>query len=745
MDAVGKLGNYISRGVVTVSAPFHPFGGAVDIVVVEQRDGSFKSSPWYVQFGKFQGILKARGKVVSINVNGVDADLRMYLDNRGGAQFLREVDGDEGMSESICSSNGTDASSFIRGLQKTDSCNYELQRSKLVSEFEPSNHKKKKMNRSSSTGPRVLGFGFGRRSGKENRLQNQEIVVGRDRETSLERAEIAADLLEIKWSTSLATVKHRKNKDPLRDSQSNSFHDKGDSEFESPVNYMESFTLRETYLDCGVYESSVGSNGGDSGTNTNSVKSDSSEISSGDEQSITFQALQSGDERSLLGVESSIYYNTSGSSTDELGGSSGESSDNLCDVEQNLKSKVNSELSSMNGEKLEDKDPCISINGSKSVSATASDVETMLESSVNHAEEIAVNQIPFISSSTLDSREKMIPLKLSIPASTDLLHTGSCENNGCLLASNDSDDIIPEKTEGKQFLSDDLECSEMKKIASMEVMSSYSVVEESCSPKSASIKKKMLWAKTPTSEQLASLNLKGGRNEVIFTFSTPMLGEQKVDARIYLWKWNARIVISDVDGTITKSDVLGQFMPLVGVDWSQTGVAHLFSAIKENGYELLFLSARAISQASLTRQFLFNLKQDGKALPEGPVVISPDGLLPSLIREVIRRAPHEFKIAYLETIRALFPPDHNPFYAGFGNRDTDELSYLKVGIPRGKIFIINPKGEVAVQRRVDRKSYTSLHTLVHDMFPPPSSISSSEQEDFNSWNFWRLPPPEIAV
>ncbi|KAK7266682.1 hypothetical protein RIF29_19332 [Crotalaria pallida] len=29
-----------------------------------------------------------------------------------------------------------------------------------------------------------------------------------------------------------------------------------------------------------------------------------------------------------------------------------------------------------------------------------------------------------------------------------------------------------------------------------------------------------------------------------------------------------------------RSDVLGQFMPLVGVDWSQTGVTHLFTAIK---------------------------------------------------------------------------------------------------------------------------------------------------------------------
>ncbi len=44
-----------------------------------------------------------------------------------------------------------------------------------------------------------------------------------------------------------------------------------------------------------------------------------------------------------------------------------------------------------------------------------------------------------------------------------------------------------------------------------------------------------------------------------------------------------------------------------------------------------------------------------------------------------------------QEIKALFPSDCNPFYAGFGNRDTDEISYLKVGIPKGKIFIINPK------------------------------------------------------
>lgn len=33
------------------------------------------------------------------------------------------------------------------------------------------------------------------------------------------------------------------------------------------------------------------------------------------------------------------------------------------------------------------------------------------------------------------------------------------------------------------------------------------------------------------------------------------------------------------------------------------------SILQENGYQLIFLSARAISQAHITRQFLLNLKQ----------------------------------------------------------------------------------------------------------------------------------------
>lgn len=91
MNVVGKVGSLISQGVYSVATPFHPFGGAVDVIVVEQQDGTYRSTPWYVRFGKFQGVLKGAEKIVTITVNGVDANFHMYLDNSGQAYFMREV------------------------------------------------------------------------------------------------------------------------------------------------------------------------------------------------------------------------------------------------------------------------------------------------------------------------------------------------------------------------------------------------------------------------------------------------------------------------------------------------------------------------------------------------------------------------------------------------------------------------------------------------------------------------------
>lgn len=92
MNVVGKVGSLISQSVYTIVTPFHPFGGAVDVIVVQQQDGTFRSTPWYVRFGKFQGVLKGGEQIVRISVNGIEANFHMYLDNSGEAYFAKEVD-----------------------------------------------------------------------------------------------------------------------------------------------------------------------------------------------------------------------------------------------------------------------------------------------------------------------------------------------------------------------------------------------------------------------------------------------------------------------------------------------------------------------------------------------------------------------------------------------------------------------------------------------------------------------------
>lgn len=88
-------------------------------------------------------------------------------------------------------------------------------------------------------------------------------------------------------------------------------------------------------------------------------------------------------------------------------------------------------------------------------------------------------------------------------------------------------------------------------------------------------------------------------NEISFSVTTAYQGTSRCKCYLFRWKHNDKVVISDIDGTITKSDVLGHILPMVGRDWAQIGVAQLFSKIEENGYKMLYLSARAIGQSKV--------------------------------------------------------------------------------------------------------------------------------------------------
>lgn len=92
-------------------------------------------------------------------------------------------------------------------------------------------------------------------------------------------------------------------------------------------------------------------------------------------------------------------------------------------------------------------------------------------------------------------------------------------------------------------------------------------------------------------------------NEISFSVTTAYQGTSRCKCYLFRWKHNDKVVISDIDGTITKSDVLGHILPMVGRDWAQIGVAQLFSKIEENGYKILYLSARAIGQSKVSKTY----------------------------------------------------------------------------------------------------------------------------------------------
>ncbi|ETN41774.1 uncharacterized protein HMPREF1541_03711 [Cyphellophora europaea CBS 101466] len=242
-----------------------------------------------------------------------------------------------------------------------------------------------------------------------------------------------------------------------------------------------------------------------------------------------------------------------------------------------------------------------------------------------------------------------------------------------------------------------------------------------------------------TSDQLRKLELKPGANPMTFT-----VGRATCPAFMYYWSSEVPIVISDIDGTITKSDALGHLLNMVGRDWTHSGVAKLYTEIVANGYNILYLTSRAVGQADTTRGYLNGINQEGWKLPKGPVIMSPDRTIAALRREVYLRKPEVFKMACLRDILSLFPGRTNPFYAGFGNRFTDALSYRTVHIPSTRIFTINTNSEVAIDMlslSKYRSSYVTMREVVDHHFPPVSTLVKEGGEEYTDFTYWRDTPP----
>ncbi|ELA42325.1 uncharacterized protein VICG_00725 [Vittaforma corneae ATCC 50505] len=249
------------------------------------------------------------------------------------------------------------------------------------------------------------------------------------------------------------------------------------------------------------------------------------------------------------------------------------------------------------------------------------------------------------------------------------------------------------------------------------------------------LKRDVCFSLTLNSDELKSLNLNPGKNEVVFKISGI---NKQLDASIYFWNANDKIIVSDVDGTITKSDVRGHLYNLMGRDWTHSGIAPLYSKIVKNGYRIIYLTSRPLGQSFSTKSYLKQVSQDDCTLPDGPVIHNPEGVLEAIYKEVILKRPEEFKIACLKQIKSLFN-GRNPFIAGFGNRITDVVTYKTMDIPENKIYTVNALGHIQAEySKATVGTYHTINEFIDSIFPP---INMSDRtfldHSYSNFKWWK--------
>lgn len=82
-----------------------------------------------------------------------------------------------------------------------------------------------------------------------------------------------------------------------------------------------------------------------------------------------------------------------------------------------------------------------------------------------------------------------------------------------------------------------------------------------------------------------------------------------VRAWLYMWHGHSRVVVFDVDGTITLNDGLGHVGNVLDQSFIHPGVCEFLCQLRARGYQPLFLTARAMlgpAGIERTRRYLFD-------------------------------------------------------------------------------------------------------------------------------------------
>lgn len=195
-----------------------------------------------------------------------------------------------------------------------------------------------------------------------------------------------------------------------------------------------------------------------------------------------------------------------------------------------------------------------------------------------------------------------------------------------------------------------------------------------------------------------------------------------------------KIIVVDVDGTITKSTMKGFLYTAIYEDFDENhchdGICYFLSSLMDeqenqdkSRVKFVYLTNRPISYAKSTRKFLKEFRQDSYQLPRAPLIGFMGNLAGVFKMDLYSKNAHEFKFDTLDRyvtrpFRELgaMPKDF-VLDAGIGNTLYDMHAYHNAGIPLERLFLIDKDSRIYCldkknqDQHVENKQSQSLERL----------------------------------
>jgi len=219
-----------------------------------------------------------------------------------------------------------------------------------------------------------------------------------------------------------------------------------------------------------------------------------------------------------------------------------------------------------------------------------------------------------------------------------------------------------------------------------------------------------------TTEELSSLGLTHGHNQGRYII--PDIG-RSIEFSIFLMRQDQKVIITDVDGTVTREDVMGFLLPTVGVSYHHQGVIALFSNLANRGYQVIYLSARSMALHDQSRDYLFRQLQDvaGHSMPLGALFHLPRSLLGSLYSPGGSRQKTSLMLSIWNCFESENRTDiTDTLVAGYGNNRGDFEAYRNAGVER--IYIVNTESVLVDVANSLLTSYPEQVQNIDQLYPP---------------------------